>query len=99
MPERGHKHSPRSGTSARTGTSAEMGVEVVQRSLSSSGTGRPVPERGASHDTVLELGEIFGPSSGTGTVKYPSSGTRTVSDLSLTYMPSLNEDVNGIHIH
>ncbi len=78
VPERGHKHSPHSGTSARMGTSAEMGVEVVQRSLSSSGTGRLVPERGASHDPVLELGLIFDPSSGTGT-NSPSSGTGTVS--------------------
>ena len=95
MTEHGHKHSPHSGTSARMGTSAEMGVEVVQRSLSSSGTGRPVPEWGASHDPVLELGLIFDPSSGTGTnlpssgtgtVKCPSSGTGTVSDWGPTYI-------------
>ena len=60
------------------GTSAEMGVEVVQRSLSSSGTGRPVLVWGALHDPVPELGAIFGPSSGTGT-NSPSSGTGTVA--------------------
>ena len=79
---------------ARTGTSAEMGVEVVQRSLSSSGTGRPVPERGASHDPVLELDSDFGPSSGTGTNSpgsrtgtdnCPSSRTGTVPVRGLTY--------------
>ena len=77
------------------GTSAEMGVEVVQRSLSSSGTGRPDPEQGALHDPVPELGAIFGPSSGSGmnlpgagagTVKCPSSGTGTVPALGLTYI-------------
>ena len=77
------------------GTSAEMGVEVAQRSLSSSGTGCPVPEREALHDPVPELGAIFGPSSGTGmnspgagtgTVKCPSSGTGTVPAPGLTYI-------------
>ena len=76
MPEWGQKHSPHSGTSARMGTSAEMGVKVVQGSLSSSGTGCPVPELGASHNPVLELGIIFGPRSGTG-MNSPSSGTGT----------------------
>ena len=94
MPERGHAYSPRSGTSARMGTGAAMGVEVVQRSLPSSGTGRPVPERGALHVPVPELGAIFGPSSGTGTnspvartgtVKCPRSGTGTGPAPGLTY--------------
>ena len=95
MPEQGHKHSPHSGTSAGAGTSAEMGVKVVQGSLSSSGTGRPFLELGHSHDPVPELDVIFGPSSGTGTNfpisrtwtgDRPSSGTGTVSDWGPTYI-------------
>jgi hypothetical protein len=95
VPERGHAYSPRSGTGARTGTGAGMGVEVVQRSLPSSGTGRPVPELGRSHDPEPELDVIFGPSSGTGTNSpssgtgtgdRPSSGTGTVSSRGPTYM-------------
>ena len=62
------------------GTRAEMRVEVVQRSLSSSGTGHPVPEQGALHDLVPELGAIFGPSSGTGT-NSPGAGTGTVKNV------------------
>ncbi len=87
------------------GTSAEMGVEVVQRSLSSSGTGRPVPEWGALHDPVPELGDIFGPHSGTGTnspgaktetVKCLSSGTGTVPAPGLTCMTRFSQQK---HIH
>ena len=84
MPERGHAYSPRSGTGARTGTGAGMGVEVVQSSLPSSGTGRPVPELGRLQDPEPELDVIFGPRSGNGP-NSSSSGTGTVSAWGPTY--------------